>query len=311
MKLQIIKRNKIKPDENQPRKNFDIGKLKESIKERGIITPLIVTPPTNGKYILLDGERRWRASEGIKELPCIVIEKSEYEKADKRLELQLVIDEMRENYNVIDRAEAYKRYINAGHSQRELARLLGHKSDIQVRNILSLLRLRERIKNNLRKDDTNWTFHSEIEIGLNGDVPEKQKDRIHKRVLEGAFATRDDLRETLQFARDHPIDREAIIEAKDKTERGMVMMKAEPIEKEYKPSQRKETSKEDLEKMRFTDMIYSLNNINRARTLWVMSDAIDIINRYATKEQRAEITKSIETIVRVWTKTLKEFKRSD
>ena len=310
MKLQILKRNKIKPDGNQPRKSFDVEKLVESIKERGIITPLIVTPPTNGKYTILDGERRWRASEGIKELPCIVIEKSEYEKADKRLELQLVIDEMRENYNVIDRAEAYQRYIDAGHNESDLAKLLGHAGRSQVKDVLSLLGVRRHTLDYLRKDDTNWSYHAEIETGLNGDVPEKQKARIHKRVLEGAFDTRDDLRETLQFARDHPVDREAIIDAKDKAERGMVMMKAEPIEKDYKPRQKSKLSKEDLEKMRFTDMIYSLNTINRARTLWIMSDAIEIINRYATKEQKEEIIKSIETIVKAWKKTLKEFKRS-
>lgn len=310
MKLEFIDKNKLNPDKNQPRKSFQLDELIESIKDMGILTPLIVTPDHPNE--ILDGERRWRASmkiAKIKKLPCIVMPKEDYDAPDKRLEAQLIIDEMRENYNVIDKAEAYKRYIDAGHSQDELSRLLRHKSHTLVQNILKLLDTRVAIQKHLQKDDANWSYHSEVESGLNGSVPRKQKDRIHQRVLEGAFNTRDELRETLQFAREHPVEREKIIEAEDSTERGLIMLGAEAPEtqKPYRPKG-KEKTKEDIDKMRFTDMIVALNNINGNRYLWAMSDAIELVNKTATKEQKESIVKSIETIVKVWTKTLKELK---
>lgn len=305
MKAVLIDKTKLKPDRGQPRKTFNIEDLILSIREKGVITPLIITPDNR----ILDGERRWRASKKVKEvkkLPCVVVDRKEWEKPDKRLGIQLVINEMREDYNVIERAEAYKRYIDAGHSQRELAKLLG-KGKSTIGNLLSLLASASTTRERLRKDDTNWSFHADVEMYSNESIPRKQKERVHKRIFEGAFATLDELRETLQFAEAHPIEREKIIEAKDSTERGLVMIGAEPIEpKEYKP--KKKVSQEDIEKMRFTEMVYALNTINNSRVLWAMSNAIDIINKFATKSQKKDIIRSIETIVRVWTETLKKLK---
>lgn len=310
MKLEFIDKNKIKPDKNQPRKSFQLDELIESIKDKGILTPLITTPDHPSQ--ILDGERRWRAAmkiDKIKKLPCIVMPKEDYDKPDKRLEAQLIIDEMREDYNVIDRAEAYQRYIDAGHSERELARLLRHKDHKSVSRVLSLLGTRAPIQNKLKQDDTNWTFHAEVETGLNGSVPEKQKHRIHQRVIEGAFKTRDELRDTLQFAREHPVKIEKLAEAKDTLDRELIMMDTERTPKaEYKPK-KKERTQEDVDKMRFTEMIQALNAINGARTLWAMTDSVELIKRLATKEQIESIIKSIETIVKVWTKTLKELKK--
>jgi ParB family chromosome partitioning protein len=305
MKAELIEKTKLKPDKSQPRKTFNIEELVASIKEKGVITPLVITPD----FKILDGERRWRASQKvdkIKKLPCVIMEEEEYEKPDKRLETQILINEMREDYNVIERAEAYKRYIDAGHSQMDLARLLqtGHTT---IQNVLGLLACRQADKERLRKDDTDWTLHARAEMMLNSSIPQKQKERIHQRIFEGAFANKDELDETLEFAKEHPAEREKIIEAKDTTERGLVMIGAErPVPTEYKP--KKKASPEDIEKMRFTEMIQALNTINSSRTLWAMSDAIDIVKKLATKEQKKNIIRSIETIVRVWSETLKKLK---
>lgn len=301
MKIELINKAKLKPDKGQPRKTFDLTELKESIKESGVLVPLIVTPSN----MILDGERRWRASKevsSIKELPCVVVEKKEYEKPDKRLELQLITNEMSEKYNVVEKAEAYQRYLDAGHTVSQLSRLL-RKSPTTIDYILSLLPMRLGILEKLRRDDTDWSFHADIESILNGDVPQKQKDRIHERVIEGAFDNRDQLRETLAFAKEHPVQAEKVINAKTSSERGLAMLEAEPVSgKEYKP--KKKTTKEDIELQRFTEMIQALNAINSARYLWAMSDAVTLVKKLATKEQRESIKKSVGTIVKVWTDTL-------
>jgi len=306
MEAKLVDKAKLKPDKNQPRKTFNLDDLIPSIQERGIMTPLIIAP----NNLILDGERRWRAANKIreiKEVPCVVVDAKDWNKADKRLETQLLINEMREDYNVIERAEAYQRYIDAGHSERELARLLG-KGHYTIQQALSLLAMAMATREKLRKDDTNWSFHADIE-GVSGEkIPQKQKERIHQRVFEGAFANQDELRETLQFAKEHPVESERIIEAKDSTERGLVMVGAErSVPTEYKP--KKKMSQEDVEKMRFTAMVQALNSINSNRTLWAMSDAISVVKKLATREQKETIIRSIETIIRGWTKTLNELKK--
>lgn len=308
MEAKLITKSKLKPDANQPRKSFDLDGLVDSIKERGILVPLIVTPD----FTILDGERRWRASnkiEELKELPCFVVDQKEYDKPDKRLELQLIVDEMREDYNAVEKAEAYQRYINAGHSQQDLATLL-KKSHSVVKSAISILSAGPSVVSKLREDDKNWTFHADVECKLNGDVPKKQKENIHKRVLEGAFNTQDELRETLAFAKSHPVHLEEIAEAKDASARTLVMLNAEPIVKDkFKPKGRKEMNQVDIDKERLTQMLQALNNINSSRILWSMTDAIEFVKKTATKEQKEAIIKSIEMIVKVWTKTLSELKK--
>lgn len=306
MRIELINKNKLKPDKGQPRKTFNLGELAASIKESGIMVPLIITPD----YQILDGERRWRASKeikGLNDLPCVIIEKKEYEKPDKRLELQLITNEMSEKYNVVEKAEAYQRYLDAGHSHRELAKLLG-KGKSTVGHILSLLSLRGDTLENLRKNDSNWTFHARIEEALNDSLPKIQKDRIHQRVEEGAFSNRDELEETLDFAKSHPVQAEKVLSAKDNMERGLVMLNARPVEKkEYKP--KRKMTQEEIERVRFIEMIQALNSINNSRILWAMSGAVDIVNRIATSSQKKEVIKSIETIIGAWTKTLKELQK--
>ena len=136
----------IHPQRGQPRRHFDdahIDELAESIRSKGVLLPLIVRRE-NGAYVLVAGERRWRAAQraGLRELPVMVREVSEKE----AFELALIENIQREDLNPIEEAEAYKRLIEEhGLTQEELAARVG-KDRSTVANALRLLRLPEPIK---------------------------------------------------------------------------------------------------------------------------------------------------------------------
>jgi ParB family chromosome partitioning protein len=136
----------IRPDKHQPRRHFDeanIAELAESIKSKGLLLPLIVRRAHEG-YVLVAGERRWRAAQkaGLRELPAMVREVSEKE----AFELALIENIQREDLNPVEEAEAYKRLIEEhGLTQEELAARVG-KDRSTVANALRLLRLPDVIK---------------------------------------------------------------------------------------------------------------------------------------------------------------------
>ena len=136
----------IRPDRHQPRRHFDeshIEELAESIKTRGVLLPIIVRRAGDG-YVLVAGERRWRAAQkaGLRELPAMVREVSEKE----AFELALIENIQREDLNPIEEAEAFKRLIEEhGLTQEELAARVG-KDRSTVANALRLLRLPDAIK---------------------------------------------------------------------------------------------------------------------------------------------------------------------
>jgi len=136
----------IRPNRHQPRRHFDqthIEELAESIKSKGVLLPLIVRRANDG-YVLVAGERRWRAAQraGLRELPVMVREVSEKE----AFELALIENIQREDLNPVEEAEAYKRLIEEhGLTQEELAARVG-KDRSTVANALRLLRLPDAIK---------------------------------------------------------------------------------------------------------------------------------------------------------------------
>ena len=104
--------NKIEPNNNQPRKNFNedkIHELAESIKQHGLIEPLIVQKEKKGFYTIIAGERRWRAAReaGVKEIPVVVKDYSD----QQVMEIALIENIQREDLNAIEEAEAYDRLI--------------------------------------------------------------------------------------------------------------------------------------------------------------------------------------------------------
>ena len=138
--------NNIEPGKGQPRKNFDKDKIEAlaaSIKEHGIIQPLVVTKE-NDVYYIIAGERRWRAARvaGFKTVP--VIERSASPK--EVMELALIENIQREDLNPIEEAEAYEKLINEyDMTQEQVASVVG-KSRPAVANTLRLLNFKDEIR---------------------------------------------------------------------------------------------------------------------------------------------------------------------
>lgn len=142
----LIDINLIKNNEDQPRKSFDdekILELSESIKSNGIIQPLILRKVDN-EYVIVAGERRWRAAKsiGIKKVPAIIMDLTE----KQILEISLIENIQREDLNSIEEALAYKKLINDFNlTQEELSKRIG-KSRVTITNTLRLLNLSEDVQ---------------------------------------------------------------------------------------------------------------------------------------------------------------------
>ena len=144
--------NEIEPNRNQPRKDFDEGALNEladSIARHGLIQPIVVRPNLDGTYMIIAGERRWRACRiaGVAEVPVIIKETD-----DKTLmELALIENLQREDLNPVEEALGYKALIeDFSLTQEEVAHRMG-KSRSAVTNALRLLALNEAELEALRK----------------------------------------------------------------------------------------------------------------------------------------------------------------
>jgi ParB family chromosome partitioning protein len=129
------------PNPGQPRKFFDSDKLDElagSIRQYGVLEPIVVTPREGG-FMIIAGERRYWASQraGLSEIPARVIE------ADDALveELALLENIQREDLSIVEEAEAYRRLLDRGWSREELARKMGFKQTWRIDERLSLLNL--------------------------------------------------------------------------------------------------------------------------------------------------------------------------
>ena len=158
----------IVPNKNQPRKLFEKEALEEltnSIKERGIIQPLIVRKldDENDKYELIAGERRWQSAQsaGLNEVPVVIIDADNL----KSLELAIIENVQRKDLNAIEEAESYKNLIeNYGYDQEKVSKFIG-KSRSHIANSLRLLSLPDKIINMIRLDKITQG-HAKILIGL-------------------------------------------------------------------------------------------------------------------------------------------------
>ncbi len=142
-----IKIEDIEPNRSQPRKNFDedsLHELADSIKQFGIIQPLVVQKNKHDMYEIIAGERRWRAARiaGLKEVPVIIKDYSPMES----IEIALIENIQREDLNPIEEATAFQRLIEEfGLKQDEAAEKVA-KSRTAVTNSLRLLKLDDRVK---------------------------------------------------------------------------------------------------------------------------------------------------------------------
>ena len=152
----------------QPRKNFDkqyLEDLTNSIKERGVVQPIIVrkSKDNNGKYEIIAGERRWLASQnaGLNEIPSLIIEADDL----KSLEFAIVENVQRHDLNPIEEANGYKKLMDDfGYDQDKVAKFIG-KSRAHIANCLRLLSLPDNV---IQLVETNKLSqgHAKILVGL-------------------------------------------------------------------------------------------------------------------------------------------------
>ena len=155
--VKIVRLSDVEPNRNQPRKNFDEEKLQElaeSIKEYGVISPLIVSEMGNGRYRIIAGERRWRASRiaNLTEIPVIIKEYNEKE----IMEIALIENLQREDLNIIEVARGYKQLIDEySLTQEKLAERMG-KSRSAVANVMRILTLPKEILDLVEEDKLSF-----------------------------------------------------------------------------------------------------------------------------------------------------------
>ena len=177
--VQKINISQIVPNPSQPRKNFKDEELKElssSIKNQGLIQPIIVKPTVDNQFQIIAGERRWRACQlnGMHEVECVIKELDD----TNVLEAALIENIQREDLNVIEEANAYKGLIKIKNITNEkLSKVIG-KSPSHVSNILRLLDLDKNIQEMVISGDLSMG-HARALIGV-PDAYEKAKEIVEK-----------------------------------------------------------------------------------------------------------------------------------
>jgi len=208
-RVQRVALDRIRPCPFQPRKDFSpeaLRELADSIRERGIVQPLIVRE-RDGNLELIAGERRWRAAQllGLADVPVILRE------ADDRavLELALIENLQRENLNPIEEAEGYAQLIEQFQLKQEEAAAKVGKSRAVVANALRLLKLPAAIQTSLR-DGRLSVGHAKVILGLASETQQRLaferilKEGLNVRQTEGLVA-RLQAREAGAVARPGPI----------------------------------------------------------------------------------------------------------
>ncbi len=174
----LLKLEEIEPNLNQPRTEFNSEKLKEladSISEHGLISPIIVKPMASGKYKIIAGERRYRASKmaGLSEIPVLVKDIDE----EKIMELALVENLQREDLSPLEEAKGYKALVDTyDFTQEDVARVIG-KSRSYIANTLRLLSLPEYVIESLEKKEIS-AGHARALLGLEWDDDVKRALKI-------------------------------------------------------------------------------------------------------------------------------------
>ncbi|UWQ62534.1 ParB/RepB/Spo0J family partition protein [Leisingera caerulea] len=143
----LVPIEKIVANPNQPRRQFlqeDLDDLTASIKEKGVLQPLIVRPKAGGAYEIVAGERRWRASQAaqLHEVPVLIREYSDQE----MMEVAIIENIQRSDLNAMEEAQSYKQLMEKfGHTQEKMAEALG-KSRSHIANLVRLLHLPEDVQ---------------------------------------------------------------------------------------------------------------------------------------------------------------------
>ena len=179
--------NKVEPNRDQPRRNFDedaLLELADSIKQFGILQPLLVQKKDD-YYQIVAGERRWGAAKmaGIKEVPVIIKQLSDQE----IMEISLIENIQRENLNPIEEALAYKRLLNEFNLKQDEVAERVSKSRTAVTNSMRLLKLNEKVQQ-MVIDEMLTTGHARALLGI--DDQEKQF-LVAQKIFDEKLSVRD------------------------------------------------------------------------------------------------------------------------
>ena len=183
----MVKISEVEPNRNQPRKNFDedaLLELSESIKQFGIIQPLVVQKRKD-YYEIIAGERRWRAAKmaGLKEVPVII----KYYTDQEIVEISLIENIQREDLNPIEEAQAFKRLLTEFHLKQDEVAEKVSKSRTAVTNSMRLLKLDERVQQ-MVIDDMLSTGHARALLAT--DDKEQQYSLANK-IFEEKMSVRE------------------------------------------------------------------------------------------------------------------------
>ena len=183
-RVEKIPVGKLSPNQYQPRQEFDTGALKQlsaSVKQYGILQPLVVTKKSGDGYMIIAGERRWRAAQlaGLDAVPAIVRTTKELE----QLEIALIENVQRVDLSPLEQAASIE-YLHQqfGVGYEDISERLG-KAISTVSNIVRLLQLPERAKDALRKQDI-VEGHARAILALK-DWPEKQELLLNNTISHG------------------------------------------------------------------------------------------------------------------------------
>ncbi|MBQ9894094.1 MAG: ParB/RepB/Spo0J family partition protein [Ruminococcus sp.] len=164
-----LRTSELEPNRDQPRKNFSdeaISALADSIREHGMIQPILVRPTSTGGYQIVAGERRWRAARmvGLDEVPVTIKELSDLE----TMQIAIIENLQRENLNPVEEAAGYNDLIeNYGMTQDQVAKMVG-KSRSAIANAVRLLALPERVLKMLEKGDIS-AGHARALLGFENE----------------------------------------------------------------------------------------------------------------------------------------------
>lgn len=207
--------NKIEPNNNQPRKNFNedkIHELAESIKQHGLIEPLIVQKGKKGFYTIIAGERRWRAAReaGIKEIPVVVKDYSD----QQVMEIALIENIQREDLNAIEEAEAYERLIKDFNLKQDEVAERVSKSRVAITNSLRLLKLDSRVREMIIEDKIK-SGHARALLAVND--PEEQY-RLAVMIFDHSMSVRETEKMVKKYLSDKDKSKKEVKEKDTQTE---------------------------------------------------------------------------------------------
>ena len=194
----MVNINKVEPNKEQPRKNFDedaLLELSESIKQFGVLQPLIVQD-RDTYYEIIAGERRWRAAKlaGVKEIPVIVKKLTPQE----MVEISLIENIQREDLNPIEEAIAYKRLLTEFHLKQDEVAERVSKSRTTVTNSMRLLKLNVKVQQMII-DEMLTTGHARALLALEDEEVQfmaaqkifdeklsvRETEKLVKKILKG------------------------------------------------------------------------------------------------------------------------------